>query len=98
MATFGGAQALHMETEIGSLQPGKQADIILLRTDAPHAVPAYDVAAQIVYSLNSGDVDTVIVAGKILMEGRRMLTLDPPSILAKAREYAAKIRRSLETP
>ena len=98
MATFGGAQALHMETEIGSLQPGKQADIILLRTDAPHAVPAYDVAAQIVYSLNSGDVDTVIVAGKILMEGRRMLTLDPPSILAKAREYATKIRRSLETP
>jgi len=98
MATLGGARALHLEAQIGSLEAGKQADIILLRTDAPHAVPSYDVAAQIVYSLNAGDVDTVIVAGKILMEGRRVLTLDPPSILAKAREYAGKVRHSLETP
>jgi len=95
MATLGGARALHMEDQIGSLEPGKQADIILLRTDAPHAVPAYDLPGRIVYSLKAGDVETVIIAGRVVMEARRPLTLDPPSILAKANEYAEKVRRSL---
>jgi len=95
MATIGGARALHLEREIGSLEAGKQADIILLRADAAHAVPAYDVASSIVYSMKASDVDTVIVAGRVLMEGRRMLTLDPPSILAKSREYADKVKKSL---
>ena len=95
LATIGGARALHMEEQIGSLEAGKQADILLLRTDAAHAVPAYDVYGAIVYSMKASDVETVIVAGRVLMEGRRMLTLDPPSILAKAREYAAKVKKSL---
>jgi len=95
LSTLGGARALHLEDQIGSLEPGKQADIILLRADAPHAVPAYDVPAQIVYSLKASDVDTVIIAGRVVMESRRVLTLDAPSILAKAREYARKIRQSL---
>jgi 5-methylthioadenosine/S-adenosylhomocysteine deaminase len=97
MATIGGARALHMESQIGSLEPGKQADMILLRTETAHSVPAYDVAGAIVYSMKASDVETVIVAGRILMENRRLLTLDPPSILAKAHEYAAKVRGSLET-
>jgi len=98
MATLGGARALHLEDQIGSLEPGKQADIILLRLDAPHAVPAYDVPGQIVYALKASDVDTVIIAGRVVMEGRRVLTLDPPSIFAKAREYAQKVRESLAPP
>ncbi|HXZ20339.1 MAG TPA: amidohydrolase [Candidatus Acidoferrales bacterium] len=98
MATIGGARALHMEDQIGSLEPGKQADIILLRTDAPHEVPAYDVAGAIVYSMNASDVETEIVAGRILMEGRRLLTLDPASVTAKAREYAEKVKKSLAKP
>jgi 5-methylthioadenosine/S-adenosylhomocysteine deaminase len=95
MATIGGARALHMEDQIGSLEPGKQADIILLRTDAAHEVPVYDLVGSIVYSMKASDVETVIIAGRVVMKNRRMLTLDPPSILAKAREYAEKVRRSM---
>ncbi|HEV1993722.1 MAG TPA: amidohydrolase [Candidatus Acidoferrum sp.] len=95
MATTGGARALHMENEIGSLEPGKKADLILLRTDAPHAVPMYDVVSQVAYALKASDVETVIVGGRILMQDRRMLTLNEPEILAKAREYAEKVKRSL---
>lgn len=95
MATIGGARALHMENEIGSLEPGKKADLILLRTDAPHAVPMYDVVSQVAYALKASDVETVIVNGRTLMQDRRILTLNAPEILAKAREYAEKVKRSL---
>jgi len=97
MATMGGARALHMEEQIGSLEAGKQADIILLRTDAAHAVPAYDVAGAIVYSMKASDVDTVVVAGRVVMQRRRVLTLDAPSIVAKAREYGERVKKSLGT-
>jgi len=95
MATIGGARALHMEGQIGSLEEGKQADIILLRTDAAHEVPMYDLASAIVYSMEASDVETVIIAGRVVMKDRRMLTLDPPSIIAKAREYAEKVKKSM---
>jgi len=95
MATIGGARALHMEDQIGSLEVGKQADIILLDTDTAHSVPAYDVAGAIVYSMKASDVETVIIAGRVVRDGRRVLTLDPPSILLKAREYAEKVKKSL---
>ena len=95
MATINGARALHMEKQIGSLEAGKKADVILIRTDAPHATPMYNVYSQLVYALKASDVDTVIVGGKIVMQHRQMLTLDQPQILAKAREYAKKIAASL---
>ncbi|MGH9732702.1 MAG: amidohydrolase family protein [Candidatus Acidiferrales bacterium] len=98
MATINGARALHMEKQIGSLEAGKKADIILIRTNLPHATPMYNVYSQLVYALKASDVDTVIVGGKIVMEHRRMLTLDEPQILAKARDYAKKIQASLAAP
>ena len=98
MATIGGARALHMEKEIGSLEPGKKADLILLRTGAPHATPLYNVYSQLVYAMKSSDVDTVIVAGRTVMEDRRMLTLDEAAILSKAQEYARKVQASLAPP
>jgi 5-methylthioadenosine/S-adenosylhomocysteine deaminase len=98
MATINGARALHMERQIGSLEAGKKADVILIRTDAPHATPMYNIYSQLVYALKASDVDTVIVGGKIVMEHRHMLTLDEPQILAKAREYAKKIQASLAAP
>lgn len=97
MATINGARALHMEKEIGSLEAGKKADVILIRTDAPHATPMYNVYSQLVYALQASDVDSVIVGGRVIMEHRRMLTLDEPSILAHAREYAKKISASLHS-
>jgi 5-methylthioadenosine/S-adenosylhomocysteine deaminase len=95
LATLGGAKALHRENDLGSLEPGKQADLILLRADAPHAVPLYDVYSQIVYALKASDVETVVIAGRIVMEKRRVLTLDERAVLARAREYAERVRRSL---
>jgi len=95
MATINGARALHMQKEIGSLEPGKKADVILVRTDAPHATPMYNVYSELVYALHASDVDTVIIGGRIVMHHRRMLTLDEPLILAKARQYAIQVRASL---
>jgi 5-methylthioadenosine/S-adenosylhomocysteine deaminase len=91
MATIGGARALHLEKQIGSLEEGKKADLILVDTGGPHATPMYNVYSQLVYALKGSDVKTVVIAGKVVMEDRRMLTLNEQEILAKAREYQKKI-------
>ncbi len=91
MATLGGARALHMDKQIGSLEPGKKADVIFVDTSGPHATPMYDVYSQLVYALRGSDVKTVIVGGKLLMENHHMLTLDEEQILREAREYQKKL-------
>jgi 5-methylthioadenosine/S-adenosylhomocysteine deaminase len=98
MATITGARALHMEKNIGSLESGKRADLIILDTSAPHAVPMYNAYSQIVYALKASDVRTVIIGGKIVMEEQRMLTLDEKEILLKAQEYKKKIESSVAAP
>jgi 5-methylthioadenosine/S-adenosylhomocysteine deaminase len=98
LATIGSARALHLEKEIGSLEAGKKADFILLRTDAPHAVPRYDLYSSIVYTLKASDVETVVINGRLVMEARRVLTLNEREIIAKAREYADQVKRSLAAP
>lgn len=95
MATIGGARALHLDQQIGSLETGKQADLIIIGTGATHATPMYNVYSQLVYALNAHDVRTAVVAGKIVMEDRVMMTLDKPAILAKAHEYQRKVAASL---
>ncbi|HKW55715.1 MAG TPA: amidohydrolase [Candidatus Acidoferrum sp.] len=95
MATVEGAKALHMEKEIGSLETGKKADIIVIGLDEPNAVPMYDIYSQLAYSLKASDVQTVIIAGRVIMREKKLLTLDEPAILAKAREYGKKIAASL---
>jgi 5-methylthioadenosine/S-adenosylhomocysteine deaminase len=97
MATIGGARALHLDKQIGSLEAGKKADVILISLDAPHATPMYNVYSHLVYALKASDVKTVIIAGKTVMDDRRILTLDENVILAKAREYKSKIEKSLAT-
>jgi cytosine/adenosine deaminase-related metal-dependent hydrolase len=94
MATITGARALHLERQIGSLEVGKKADLIVVDTSAAHATPMYDVYSAIVYALKSSDVRTTVIGGKVVMEDRRMLTLDEPAILAKAAEYAKQIDAS----
>jgi len=95
MATIGGARALHLERQIGSLEPGKKADLIVVDTSTPDATPMYNIYSELVYGLHSSDVRTVIIAGKIVVEDRRILTLDEKAILAKAQEYKEKIEVSL---
>ncbi len=91
MATIGGARALHLEREIGSLEPGKRADLIVLASDAPWAQPRYDVYAQLAYAIKGSDVATTIVNGRVLMEDGRMLTLDTAAITARVRRYRDEI-------
>ena len=95
MATIDGARALHMEKEIGSLEAGKKADLALIGLDAPNAVPMYDVYAQIAYSLKGSDVETVVIGGRVVMRDRKLLTIDEPRVLEKAREYGKSVSKSL---
>ena len=96
MATINGAKALGLDQEIGSLEPGKRADLISLRLDQAHEVPMYDVYSQLVYALKSSDVTDVIVNGKVVVRDSRCLTIDVPATLAKAREYGIRIAQSIK--
>jgi 5-methylthioadenosine/S-adenosylhomocysteine deaminase len=98
MATIGGARAIHMENEIGSLEVGKKADLIVIGLDEANAVPLYDVYSQIVYALKASDVQDTLIGGRIVMQNGRVLTLDEPAILAKAREFGAQVKQSLAKP
>jgi 5-methylthioadenosine/S-adenosylhomocysteine deaminase len=91
MATINGARALHLETQIGSLEEGKKADLILVDTNGPHATPMYNVYSQLVYALKGSDVKTVVIDGKLVMEDRRMLTLNEKEILEKAHMYQKRV-------
>src|SRR5262249_57769442 len=75
MATIRGARALGMEKEIGSLEAGKRADMIMVRIDRPHAQPLYDAVSQMVYALKGSDVRDVMVNGKEVVRDSNILTL-----------------------
>jgi len=98
MATMGGARALGLEKEIGSIEIGKLADLITVRLDRPHAVPLYDVYSQMVYALKGSDVRDVMVNGRLVVRDAQPLTLDSKQVLAKAEEFGRKVRDSLKTP
>jgi cytosine/adenosine deaminase-related metal-dependent hydrolase len=95
LATRGGADVIG-RSDLGSLEPGKRADLISLRLDRPHAVPMYDVYSQLVYALKSSDVADVVVNGRIVVRDGRCLTIDTPATVAKAKEYGLKIAQSLK--
>ncbi len=97
MATIGGARALHMENEIGSLEAGKKADLIVIGLGEANAVPLYDVYSQIVYALKASDVQDTIIGGRVVMQNGHVLTLDEAAIIAKARELGAQVKKSLTT-
>jgi 5-methylthioadenosine/S-adenosylhomocysteine deaminase len=96
MATIRGARALGMEKEIGSLETGKRADLIVVRIDRANAQPLYDPVSQMVYALKGSDVRDVMVNGKPVVRDSKILTLNEAQILAKAAEYAAKVTESLK--
>jgi cytosine/adenosine deaminase-related metal-dependent hydrolase len=91
MATINGAKALGMDNEIGSLEVGKKADLVLVRMDKPHLTPTLNPISHLVYSGEGSDVDTVIVHGEILMEQRQVKTLDESKIIQEANRRAEKL-------
>ncbi len=96
MATIGGARAIHMEKEIGSIEKGKRADIILVDLGAPHLTPMYNLYSHLVYSTKASDVTDMIVNGRLLMRHRRVLTLDEEPIKFMARQIQQKVTQSLK--
>ncbi len=95
MATIGGARVLGLDAKIGSLEIGKEADLIAVRLDRANAIPLYNVESQLVYALKGSDVTDVMVAGKLLVRGGNPLTLNAATIFSKAREFQKSIALSL---
>lgn len=91
MATINGAKALKLEKEIGSISPGKKADLIILDLGKPEWVPLFNVISNLVYSAHSESVETVIINGKIVMENRVLKTVDETQILNEAQRAAERV-------
>jgi 5-methylthioadenosine/S-adenosylhomocysteine deaminase len=92
IATIGGAQALGLEKEIGTLKAGKQADVIVVDLDALHSTPTSgDLASALVYSTETSDVRSVVIAGRVVMKDRELLTLDESSVIKNANREAAEL-------
>ncbi|MGJ3355530.1 amidohydrolase [Providencia sp. Je.9.19] len=95
MATMGSAKALHMEDKLGSLEVGKLADIIVVDTKSPNMVPMYSPFAALVYGANGANVRHTIVDGKILMEDRKLQTVDEKEIIQEAQKFAKQVRETV---
>jgi 5-methylthioadenosine/S-adenosylhomocysteine deaminase len=91
MATINGAKALGMEKEIGSLEPGKRADVIVLSMWRPEWVPNYSEVQNLVYSADGRSVETVYVNGKLVMDGGKVLTVDENEVIGKCLELSDKL-------
>ncbi|MFN2492397.1 MAG: amidohydrolase family protein [Pyrinomonadaceae bacterium] len=97
LATIRGAQALHLENEIGSLEKGKRADLVLVERDSLNQIPAYNIYSDLVYATKANDVQTVIINGRIVMRDRRLLTLNEAAIKKSASVFRDQVSKSLSS-
>jgi 5-methylthioadenosine/S-adenosylhomocysteine deaminase len=97
LATIRGAHALHLEKEIGSLEKGKRADLLVINRDTLNQIPIYNVYSDLVYATKASDVESVIINGRIVMRDRRLLTLNETTVKNDARAFRDKIIKSLGT-
>ena len=91
MATINGARALGLDGLIGSLEPGKRADVIVVDLDTPHATVTHDPVSQVVYCASASDVRTVLVDGNVIVDDFALTTMDVASVLPAARRAAAEL-------
>ncbi len=91
MATIGGANVLGLDKRIGSIETGKQADIILVDMNQPHLTPVYHYYSQLVYAARGADVKTSIINGKVIMKDRCLLTIDVQTAMKNVRTVAEGI-------
>jgi 5-methylthioadenosine/S-adenosylhomocysteine deaminase len=91
MATLGGARVLGMADRIGSISPGKCADIILVNMDKPHLTPLYNPFSHLVYAASGADVVTSIIDGRVVMKDRRLLTIDLDEVMGAVRKIGTTI-------
>jgi len=95
LATIRGAQALHLDKEIGSLEIGKRADLLVIERDALNQIPLYNIYSDLVYATKAFDVESVIINGRVVMQNRRLLTLNEVAIKRDAAIFREKIIKSL---
>jgi 5-methylthioadenosine/S-adenosylhomocysteine deaminase len=98
MATVSGAKALGMADRVGSLEVGKKADVIVIETHKPHLTPMYNPYSHLVYAAKGSDVSHCIINGKLVMENRKLLTLDLQKVLRDATEVSKKVLSWLSPP
>ncbi|WP_405159179.1 amidohydrolase [Paenibacillus sp. FSL H8-0283] len=91
MATRGSASLLGLQDEVGMLEVGCKADLILIDLAKPHLQPVHEVESLLAYSVNGADVDTTIVNGQILMRGRKLLTIDEDELYREVKVRAKRI-------
>lgn len=96
MATIGGARVLNLHDRIGSLEPGKRADIVLLDTRRAGLTPLYNVYSHLVYAAGGGDVSTVLVNGRVVVSDGRVRTVDEAEAMERARAFGARVREVIE--
>jgi 5-methylthioadenosine/S-adenosylhomocysteine deaminase len=95
MATIRGARVLGLEKKIGSLEPGKRADLITISLAHPNAIPIYNIYAQVAYASKAADVRDVFVNGRLIVDNRHVLTLDQREIYAHVHDWQRRIQESL---
>ncbi|MDM8537946.1 amidohydrolase [Desulfobacterales bacterium HSG17] len=91
MATIEGARALGMDSIIGSLEPGKNADIVIVDTNRPHMTPMYHPESHLVYSARAGDIVTTVINGNVVMEDREIYTFDVKKAMADVNAFARSL-------
>lgn len=91
MATKASAKLLNIDKEVGTLEIGKRADIILIDMNKPHLQPIHNIESLLAYSVNGADVDTTIVNGKVLMKNRKLMTIDEDELLKQVTVRAKRI-------
>lgn len=95
MATINGAKALGLDRITGSLEIGKKADIITVGLDKPHLTPLYNEFSHLVYAAGGADVDCAIINGRLVMENRKLLTINEADVMTEVRKIAVSIKNSL---
>ena len=96
MATIDGARVLGLEREIGSLETGKRADLLVVSMRTARQTPMYDPLSHLVYVTRGDDVQTVVVNGKMVMRDRKVLTLDETAVIAEANGWAEKVKSAVQ--
>ncbi len=96
MATMGGARVLNLQDEIGSLEPGKRADIVLVDTRRPRLTPLYRVYSHLVYEARGSDVTTVLVNGQVVVSDGQIMTVNEEEVMERVRDFGDRPREVME--
>ncbi len=91
MATIEGAKVLGLDNQIGTIEVGKKADLIFIKTDKIHLCPENDICTNIVYSANGADVDSVMIDGKMIMQNRKMRNINEKEVMKQVKKIAKRL-------